>query len=125
MAEATEQLLVGTAWLPALLRTPPAGQGVSRASASGSCDGSEGHQQLLRRCRVAGMARTATRPRSYGGTIENLGRAPEGARRLHDPAPSTGCISTKSRRFAPEAAVASRFVTALMWTRFEGEALIP
>jgi len=27
MAEAAEQLLVGTAWLPALLRTPPAGQG--------------------------------------------------------------------------------------------------
>jgi ParB family chromosome partitioning protein len=27
VAEAAEQLLVGTAWLPALLRTPPAGQG--------------------------------------------------------------------------------------------------
>jgi hypothetical protein len=30
-----------------------------------------------------------TRPRSYGGTIENFGRALEDARRLHDPAPST------------------------------------
>jgi hypothetical protein len=27
MAQAAEQLLVATAWLPALLRTPPAGQG--------------------------------------------------------------------------------------------------
>jgi hypothetical protein len=56
MAEAAEQLLVLAACVVANAANRAR---VSRASASGICDGSEGHQQLLRRCRVAGMAGTA------------------------------------------------------------------
>jgi hypothetical protein len=64
IAEAPEQLLIGTTWLPALLRTPPAGQGSAE------------HQQ----------AEAVTEAKDTNSCA-----------RLHDPAPSTGCISTKSR----------------------------
>jgi ParB family chromosome partitioning protein len=77
MAEAAEQLLAATGWLPALMRTPrtvpepaesPPPDAVTEAKNRG----------LLRRRRVDGRAGIADAVPVLSWAIKNLGRAPGG-----------------------------------------------
>ena len=80
MAEAAEQLLVATGWLPALMRTPGVAQERCRTIAGGCCRRDE-PRRLFRCSRVIGMAGTARAvPACHRAIVEIFGRAPDGAR---------------------------------------------
>ena len=80
MAEAAEQLLVGTGWLPALMRTPRAAQERAEHPQADAVTEANPDAYAVRR-RVSGMAGTARAvPARHRATVEISGRAPSGAR---------------------------------------------
>ena len=86
MAEAAEQLVIATGWLPTLMRTPePAGL---RKQQSDACDaaGAEaaGEREDDRYPVAAEWGRAGPRERSRFRHARKTGRAPDGARRMID-----------------------------------------
>ena len=85
MAEAAEQLLVGTGWLPALMRTPRAAQEPAEAPQADAVTETK-PRRVLRRRRVIGMAGTAARGPGLSscGLSKFLAARPEARGQSHD-----------------------------------------
>jgi ParB family chromosome partitioning protein len=92
MAEAAEQLLAATGWLPALMRTPRAAQGSTESPQPDAVTEAKDTEAYFVAAEWMAKPGRLARCRPYRGAIKNFGRALGGARHLHGSRLSTEFI---------------------------------
>jgi hypothetical protein len=123
MAEAAEQLLAGTGWLPLLMRTPPAAQESAETSQPDAVTEAKDTEAYSVAAEMAWPG-PPTWSRPYRGTIENFGRAPPGRAASSWSHLLDGCLFKQGMELFPTEATSNKRLRdqRLLWTRRDGEA---